>query len=66
MTAKVIERTSGANYVTLLLFLLTVSAKDIAIDAGNSLDMWLRAADCSPMDPRPEGNYYVMYHLDHQ
>jgi hypothetical protein len=38
LTAKVLERSSGADYVTLRLFLLTVSAQDIAIEAGNSFD----------------------------
>jgi hypothetical protein len=49
LTAKVLERTSGADYVTLRLFLLRVFAQDIAVVTGNSFDASTATIDCSPV-----------------
>jgi len=38
LTAKDLERSSGADYVTLRLFPLRLFAQDIAIAAANSFD----------------------------
>jgi hypothetical protein len=49
LTAKILGWPSGADYVTLRLFLLRVFAQDIAMVTGHSFDASTPTIDCSPV-----------------